>query len=455
VRVHPLPYAHVPHTEPGLKRTQRSIIAFWFPLAATWLMMAIEGPFLAAVIARLADAKFNLAAYGVAYAVALLVESPVIMLMSASTALAEDRERFARLRIFSFGLSAGTTVAMLLILVPAVFDFVSIDLIALPADVARLVYGGLWLLLPWPGAIGVRRFYQGLLIRDDRTKLVATGTVLRLGSMAGTAVVLFLIGGVPGAYVAAAALSAGVSVEAVASALMARPSVRKVLGTGPDPASEALSYGAIARFYYPLALTSLIGLTVQPMLTFFMGRAPAPLESLAVFPVVTALSFIFRAMGLSYQEVAITLMGKRFEHLPELWRFAVLLGLASSAGLGLVALTPLARFWFEDLSALTPDLARFALIPTMILVPIPFFSVMLSFQRAILVIGQGTRPITWATVIEVGTIAVGFPLLGWQLGVVGATAAALAFVVGRIGDNLFLIRPCLQILRARRTPGTP
>ena len=35
-----------------------------------------------------------------------------------------------------------------------------------------------------------------------------------------------------------------------------------------------LTYRAIASFYYPLALTSLIGLTVQPMLTFFMGRAP-------------------------------------------------------------------------------------------------------------------------------------------------------------------------------------
>jgi hypothetical protein len=87
---------HVPHTEFGLKRTQRSIIAFWFPLAATWFMMAVEGPFLAAVIARLAEAKFNLAAYGVAYAVALLVESPVIMLMSAATHTRTGRLRVCR-----------------------------------------------------------------------------------------------------------------------------------------------------------------------------------------------------------------------------------------------------------------------------------------------------------------------------------------------------------------------
>jgi len=79
-------------------------------------MMAVEGPFLAAVIARLADAKFNLAAYGVAYSFALLVEAPVIMLMSASTALVEDTVSFRRLRVFSYVLCLGTTGALLIVL---------------------------------------------------------------------------------------------------------------------------------------------------------------------------------------------------------------------------------------------------------------------------------------------------------------------------------------------------
>ena len=56
-------------------------------MSDTWLMMSLEGPFLAAVIARLAEPKHNLAAYGVAFALAILVEAPVIMMMSASTAV--------------------------------------------------------------------------------------------------------------------------------------------------------------------------------------------------------------------------------------------------------------------------------------------------------------------------------------------------------------------------------
>ena len=61
--------------------TVKKIFIFWIPLAATWQMMAAEGPFLAAIIARLADPKYNLAAYGVAFSFAVLVEAPIIMIM--------------------------------------------------------------------------------------------------------------------------------------------------------------------------------------------------------------------------------------------------------------------------------------------------------------------------------------------------------------------------------------
>ena len=43
--------------------TYGRIFRLWVPLAATWLMMSAEGPFLAAVIARLNEPTFNLAAY--------------------------------------------------------------------------------------------------------------------------------------------------------------------------------------------------------------------------------------------------------------------------------------------------------------------------------------------------------------------------------------------------------
>jgi progressive ankylosis protein len=453
-------------------RSPRAILLLWSPLAVQWLLMAIEAPFLAAVIARLVEPTFNLAAYGVAYAFAILVESPVIMLMSASTALVDGPESYRRLRNFSLALNGLATALLLLVLTPPVFALLMDVALGLPEEVSALVYGALWLLLPWPAAIGYRRFLHGILIRSGRTRRVAFGTGLRLVAMAATAVLLVLLG-VPGAWVGAGALSAGVVIEAIAAAFMAAGAVRGLHAaappagghpselrpeSGPEAGAggEALEgleratlasstdetvrgYAGITRFYYPLALTSFIALSVQPLLTFFMGRAPSPVESLAVFPVVHALSFLFSSFGLSYQEAAIALLGRRCEHARELGRFGAGLALAAAAGLALVAFTPLASVWFEAISGLPPHLAEAALLPARLAVPLPALSVFLSFQRAILVQARTTRPITAATAVEVMAIAILFPLFSWGLGLMGVAAALLAFVCGRVSSVLFLI----------------
>src|SRR5690606_8340355 len=95
--------------------SQRKIFSFWAPLAATWLMMATEGPFLAAVLARLPDPKYNLAAYGIAFAIAMIVEAPIIMIMSATIALLRGKASFYRLRNFTYALNGAITLLMLII----------------------------------------------------------------------------------------------------------------------------------------------------------------------------------------------------------------------------------------------------------------------------------------------------------------------------------------------------
>lgn len=432
-----------------MRHTQRSIALFWGPLAATWLMMASEGPFLAAVIARLPDPKFNLAAHGVAFALAIVIEAPVIMLMSAATSLVRDRLSFLKLRTFALILNLISTGLLLVLLIPGVYNLVARTMIGLPPEVADITYGALWFFLPWPSAIGYRRFLQGVLIRAGKTRLVALGTIVRLVAMTVAALFGYLILDIPGAWVGALALGAGVVAEAVAARFMAASTVRDILATEVDPDTPELTYSEITAFYYPLALTSLIGLSIHPMLTFFMGRSVGPVESLAVFPVVHSLSFFFRSMGLAFQDTAIALMGERFRHFPELRKFALTLGLATSAGLALVAFTPLSSLWFVTISGLTPELTSIALIPARVIVPLPALSVLLSLQRAILVEGRRTQHITVATAIEVASVALVFILLGWGVGFLGATAAFSAFLGGRIASNTYLFFGCRRVLKER------
>jgi len=73
---------------------------------------------------------------------------------------------------------------------------------------------------------------------------------------------------------------------------------------------------------------------------------------------------------------------------------------------------------------------------------IPGLAVLLSLQRGLLVNARKTGAITWATIVEVGGIATVLLVATGPLQIVGATAAAISFVLGRIGGNLFLIPPC-------------
>jgi hypothetical protein len=436
------------------QHTQRSIFLFWSPLAATWIMMATEGPFLAAIIARLPDATYNLAAYGVAFALAIVVEAPVMMLMSAATALVRDSTSYHKLRTFARVLAAGTTSVLLVLLIPGVYRLLTGTAMGLPPEVADLTYGALWLFLPWPSAIAYRRFLQGVLIRSGKTRLVAYGTVIRLAAMSAAGFAGFLFFDMPGAWVGGMALATGVVAEAAAARFMAASTVRELIAGALDrPEHPEIRYRDIASFYLPLALTSMIALTVQPMLTFFMGRSVAPVQSLAVFPVVHALGFFFRSFGLAFQDAAIALMGERFEHLRALGRFATSLGLVTSVAIALVAFTPLSHVYFVTISGLTPELTSIALIPARLIVPLPALTALLAFQRAILVEGRRTRHITVASAVELVTIALVFAILAWRLDLVGATAAFAAFTCGRTLSNSYLIFGCRGLLARVRAHG--
>ena len=129
--------------------------------------------------------------------------------------------------------------------------------------------------------------------------------------MAVTGLLLHFFTNFNGAVVGAGALSAGVVSEAIASRLMVAKTIKRIKsGEINDDSAAKITYPEIFKFYYPLALTAIMNLGVQPMVTFFIGQSRMALESLAVLPVINSFTFIFRSVGESYQEVGIALMGK-------------------------------------------------------------------------------------------------------------------------------------------------
>ena len=432
--------------------TVPSIIVFWLPLAVTWFMMGVEGPYLTAIVARMPDTAHSLAAFGVATSLAWLIESPIIMLLSAATALVRDRASYFALRRFTNTMNIAVTAGMVVLALPPVFRFVGERLIGLPPEIARVAHDAFAILIFWPAAIGYRRFYQGILVRHRLTRRVAYGTSMRLATMSVTAAVLALTTPLRGSTVAAIALLAGVVGEAAATRWMARHVVRSIVKSEEVAEGTLLHFGQIARFYFPLGLTSFLSMALGPLLTFGLGRGRAPVESLAVWPVITTFVFLFRSGGVAYQEVAIALTGTDREHAAEVRRAAMWLGALASLALAFFALTPLEAVWFERVAGLTPHLAAFVAVPIAILTVLPLLDYVLSIQRARWIISHRTSVITFATTTEVVCVAATLIIAIGLFGAAGAVGAATAMIVGRLAALTFLlIRARTAVAHAARS----
>jgi hypothetical protein len=314
-----------------------------------------------------------------------------------------------------------------------------------PEDVARLAHIALLIFLPWAASIGYRRFYQGILIRNNLTRRVTYGTMVRLSVIVIMGLLLYAAG-VKGAYVGAGAMALAVLCEAIATRMMVSKTLKTLLQK-EDTENGNLRLRSIARFYYPLALTSILSLGVHPFVTFFLGRSNMAVESLAVLPVVNSLVFVFRSMGLSYQEVNIALIGETKQNYKVLRNYAVYLGIIVTILISVLAFTPLADLWFINVSGLSTELADLSYLPLKIMILLPALTVLLNFQRSSQIINGTTGPISVATAVELIGIIVVLLVCVVFLNLVGVVAASIAFIVGKSLSNIYLIPKQVAVVK--------
>ncbi len=419
--------------------TPTVIFLFWVPLALMWLMMAIEQPALAAVVARLPDETVNLAAFGIAFSLALVVESPIIQLLTAGTALAGDRRRYRTLLRFMHLLAVVLTLLHLLIALTQLFEFIVRTLLTVPEHLVEPSRRAFLLMAPFAAAVGYRRLWQGVLIRYGHTavipvtmivRLVASGTVLLWGLSTAA---------VPGASLAAIALIAGVVGSAIASWIFCRPVLSREMPE-PGPDDEVLDRRSLLSFYVPLSLTSIIFLCAQPLLTFGMSRAQFPVHALAVWPVINGYLFLFNSLALSYQEAVVALLARGRENYPPVRRFTWYLAGAIGVLFLVTAVTPLSEIWFRVVSGLPAALLPFTAAPVMILFLVPMLATAKSWFRGKLVHERRTGALATAVVLHSIVLFLCVWLGPIFFEIPGALLAAISLIVALAVEAGFLWR---------------
>ncbi len=425
--------------------TNRRIFRTWWPLAFSWLLMAAELPALSAFVARLPQPEINLAAFGgIVNPLALIIESPIIMLLAASTALSRDWGSYQKIRRFMNVTSGVMTAIHLLVAFTPLYDFVARQVLGVPEAILEPGRIGLMIMIPWTWSIAYRRFNQGVLIRFDHSRSVGIGTLIRLSADLVVLGIGFNLGNIPGIIVATSAVAAGVLCEALYVGIIVQPVLANELRLAP-PVTTPITLRSFLDFYIPLAMTSLLGLLVQPIGSAALSRMPLALESLAAWPVINGLAFMFRALGIAYNEVVVALLDEPGSYI-SLRRFTRQMAVFSSLLLFIMAATPLSWLWFRQVSGLSPQLTTLAVFGLWLVLPTPALAVFQSWLQGAILHGRKTRGVTELVALFLIVCTILFWLgVAWQ-GVPGLYIGLGVFAFSMLVQTAWLWRASWPIM---------
>ena len=192
-------------------------------------------------------------------------------------------------------------------------------------------------------------------------------------------------------------MASGVVAEAVFAGIVVKPVREKELAQALI-VEPVLTFKKFFDFYIPLAMTSLLLLLVNPLNSAAVSRMPSPIKSLAIWPVLAGLIFMFRSFGIAYNEVVVALLDRKYSS-PSLLRYTSLLTILTTSVLLLITVTPLSNFWLETVSALSLDLATIARNALWLAIPLPALAVLQSWYQGNILHSKQTRGITEAVVI--------------------------------------------------------
>ena len=189
--------------------SQRELFRLFLPLALSGVFFPLAAPVVNAALARTAEPEVALAAYAVGRGLSNALVSPLFSLRQVTTALARDRRILATIRRWSALLAVGATAVLLVGCLPPLYRLVVPGLMGIPERIASVAWPVLGVLAVSPLMVVGRGYFQGILVRYDRSGPIGTGALLYV---AGTALLLVLgtrFSSIEGALLAALALLGG------------------------------------------------------------------------------------------------------------------------------------------------------------------------------------------------------------------------------------------------------
>ncbi len=418
----------------------KHLLLFWINLALMWLIMGLEMPIVNATIARLPNAKENLASFGVAFSIALIIEGPIIQFLSLAAAKSRCQKNYKMILKFAHILNFGLMGVHGIIAIPPIYYGLVEGVMNIPSDIAQQSWRPFLFMLFWTPAIGYRRLWQGILLAHNKSKYLPFTMAMRILAVTIGLIALVSINMFTGAEVAAIALSFSVCMGMVATALV----VKKTVTIPQDPTIPLLSWKELLSFYIPLGISSFISMANRPVIAWGISLFPKTLESLATWPVVLSFVYLFQSLTSALQEMTIVLVkspaSQRIVH-----RFSLQLSIVISGFYLMVAFTPIGTWYMATVQGLSSELLPFTTLPLMILSFSPLLTGVICWLRGYNILRGNTRIVAIEGAIFVGGLFISFWGLMQVQTITGVTAAAIVTVIAMTCEII-----CLRFFGAKQ-----
>ncbi len=424
--------------QPPTELTYGGIAGFYIPLALSWVFMSIEAPLAIGLISRLPNATANTAAFLIMMGLALWIESPVIDLLSTSTTLAKDRERYVVLSKFVWALIFWVTAAHALFALSPAYIYVTHTVLKVPAQVAIAARPGLIIMIPWSGFIGWRRYLQGILIRFNQTRFVGLGTLVRVSTILVAGLSLYQWTTLPGINLAAIALIASVALEALFIHWASRRVIRERLDARrSEEELETFGIRKLLSFHLPLTATTMIMMVGTPVVSAALSRSPDGVTALAAWQVCATLLWLHRTITFALPEVVITLY-RDLQSQIVLQRFCIGVGILTSGLLLLMAFSGGDRLFFTTVLGAKKEIAEMAHIAFLAGALLPFIGALQSYVRGLLTALHRTVARFMAVVVSMACL-IALLRTGIAFHITGVLPAGIALTLALTAELFVLV----------------
>lgn len=412
---------------------------FYLPLGFTSVIMASSHWVISIGLTRTLQPEVALASYAVGMSTLALFENAAVMLRSSTVALVRSRDD-ARVvfRTALIVLAALVAAAAILSLTPAL-SWIYRSALRVSPELLQPAVFVFQLLLLLPLASGLRCFFQGLIIREQRTGFITFGMIVRLVVMVLAIAVLVRIRPYWGGAIGAITFLVGMCTEAIIAFWQGRKTRFWRSAAADELSTHAgITMRAVLTFLAPLLGTGMITNLGRMLLNAGLARESVSPDVLAAFSVGWSLVWVLAALVWGLHQTIQVFADRRAENAQAIRRFFVVVVLGSVAVISLMSFTPLAGVVLRRVMGTPENLVPGAIDTMRWLVLLPVVLAWHEWNIGHLLLQRRTKVLLVGKVMNVCLVALavgpGFRILTG----LGAGGGSVATLLGHAGEGIVL-----------------